>query len=192
MSLDTNEIGDQLTDKTTRPVNATPAYVASQNPEFLDARGVEARFSIRRSLLYELYNGADSGTIRDGLYLGTGGTVKFASGKTGDIVLYCSLASLDFAPSILGLLYYDDSSAAGNHVTVQLIKMAMDTGAITTIVTVDSDTGPVSSQGKANHTVHDFRDQYDPKNFAYYLRIDIIRNSPTANETVYGVALQTL
>jgi hypothetical protein len=57
MSLDTNEIGDQLTDKTTRPVNATPAYVASQNPEFLDARGVEARFSIRRSLLYELYNG---------------------------------------------------------------------------------------------------------------------------------------
>ena len=133
---------------------------------------------------------ADSGTIRDGLYLGTGGTVKFASGKTGDIVLYCSVASLTFTPSVLGLLYYDDSSAAGNHVTVQLIKMAMDTGAITSIVTVDSNNGPVSSQGKANHTAHEFTDHYDPKNFAYYLRIDIIRNSLTANETVYGVALQ--
>ena len=38
-------------------VNATPAYVAGQDPEFLDARGVEGRFSIRRSLLYELHNG---------------------------------------------------------------------------------------------------------------------------------------
>jgi hypothetical protein len=44
-------------DQTTDPVNATPAHVAGQDPEFLDARGVEARFSIRRSLLYELHNG---------------------------------------------------------------------------------------------------------------------------------------
>ena len=28
-----------------------------RNPEFLDARGVEARYSIRRSLLYELHHG---------------------------------------------------------------------------------------------------------------------------------------
>jgi len=49
-------IGGQQTE-TTDPVNATPAYVAGQDPEFLDARGVEGRFSIRRSLLYELHNG---------------------------------------------------------------------------------------------------------------------------------------
>ena len=52
MILDT-----KTTDKTTTaPVRATPAYVAAQDPEFLDARGVEGRFSIRRSLLYELHN----------------------------------------------------------------------------------------------------------------------------------------
>lgn len=51
-----NSIGGQLTDKTTVPVHVTPAYVAQHDPEFLDARGVEARFSIRRSLLYELHN----------------------------------------------------------------------------------------------------------------------------------------
>jgi hypothetical protein len=42
---------------TTDSVRATPAYVAAQDPEFLDALGVQARFSIRRSLLYELHSG---------------------------------------------------------------------------------------------------------------------------------------
>jgi hypothetical protein len=50
------ENGGQQTESTA-PVRATPAHVAGQDPEFLDARGVEARFSIRRSLLYELHNG---------------------------------------------------------------------------------------------------------------------------------------
>jgi hypothetical protein len=57
MSLDTKKIGGQPTEKTTDPVHATPASIAGQDPEFLDARGVEGRFSIRRSLLYELHNG---------------------------------------------------------------------------------------------------------------------------------------
>jgi hypothetical protein len=39
------------------PVHETPANVTCQDPEFLDAKGVEGRFSIRRSLLYELHNG---------------------------------------------------------------------------------------------------------------------------------------
>jgi hypothetical protein len=57
MPLDTEKLGRQVTDTTTAPVSATPAYVAGHDPEFLDARGVEGRFSIRRSLLYELHNG---------------------------------------------------------------------------------------------------------------------------------------
>jgi len=134
---------------------------------------------------------ADAGSIQGNLYIGTGGTVKFANGKTGDIVLYCPVSfKLGFTPSIIGLVYYDDSSSSGNHVTAQLIKMAMDTGAITSIITIDSDKGPGTSQGKAAHVAHEFTNTYDPVNFAYYIRIDVIRNSPTANETVYGVALQ--
>jgi hypothetical protein len=56
MLLDTKKLGEQITEKTTAPVHATPPHVAAQDPEFLDARGVEGRFSIRRSLLYELHN----------------------------------------------------------------------------------------------------------------------------------------
>jgi len=48
--------GEQ-TSLTTAPASATPAHVAAADPEFLDAKGVEGRFSIRRSLLYELHNG---------------------------------------------------------------------------------------------------------------------------------------
>jgi hypothetical protein len=44
-------------DKTTATVSATPAHVAGQDPEWLDALGVHARYSIRRSLLYELHHG---------------------------------------------------------------------------------------------------------------------------------------
>jgi hypothetical protein len=57
MLLDTKKIGGRTTETTTAPVHATPAHVAGRDPEFLDARGVEERFSIRRSLLYELHNG---------------------------------------------------------------------------------------------------------------------------------------
>jgi len=46
--------GGQQAETRTDPVHATPAYVAGQDPEFLDAAGVQARFSIKRSLLYEL------------------------------------------------------------------------------------------------------------------------------------------
>jgi hypothetical protein len=55
--MNTSSIHGGQQTEITDPVNATPAYVAGQDPEFLDARGVHARFSIRRSLLYELHNG---------------------------------------------------------------------------------------------------------------------------------------
>jgi hypothetical protein len=55
MPLDTKKVGGQQS-LTTDPVRATPANVAGGDPEFLDAVGVGARFSIKRSLLYELDN----------------------------------------------------------------------------------------------------------------------------------------
>jgi len=39
---------------TTAPVHAMPAHIAAQDPEFLDARGIEGRFGIKRSLAYVL------------------------------------------------------------------------------------------------------------------------------------------
>ena len=52
--MKSNNVGGKQQSLTTNPVHATPAYVAG-DPEFLDAAGVELRFSIRRSLLYELH-----------------------------------------------------------------------------------------------------------------------------------------
>jgi len=52
MSLDSNKIGRQETDKTTAPVTVSPASDA----EFCDSPGAFARFGLRRSLLYELHH----------------------------------------------------------------------------------------------------------------------------------------
>ena len=132
---------------------------------------------------------ADAGSIQNDLYIGTGGTIKFASGKVGDIVLYCPVANLGFTPNRVMLTHYDDTTASGNHVTVQFIKMAKSTGLITSIATADSDRARLSKDGNAEIAGALFNITYDPIRFAYYLRIDIVRSSPTANEIVYCVTL---
>jgi hypothetical protein len=97
---------------------------------------------------------------------------------------------LPFTPAILGLVYYDDTIIAGNHVSAQLIKMDLFSGGITPVARVDSDGGPMSVNGRSNGIIQEFTNQYDPVNFAYYIRVDITRNTATANETVYAVLLQ--
>jgi len=52
MSLDTKKIGGQ-SDQTIAPVTVAQAS-ATQDPEFLDAAGLQARFGIKRSLAYVL------------------------------------------------------------------------------------------------------------------------------------------
>jgi hypothetical protein len=52
MSLDTKKIGGH-SDKTTDPVGVAQAS-ATQDPEFLDAAGLQSRFGIKRSLAYSL------------------------------------------------------------------------------------------------------------------------------------------
>ena len=49
------------TAQTIAPAHATPAYVAGQDPEFVDAPGLQFRFGIKRSLAYVLL---DAGLIR--------------------------------------------------------------------------------------------------------------------------------
>jgi hypothetical protein len=134
---------------------------------------------------------ADARAIQDDLYIGTSGTIKFGTGKIGDIVLYCPVSfSLDFTPQRVALLYYDDDHTDGNHVTVQFIKMDAPTGAITVLATADSNRGRVSTGGRADITGASFRGEtFDQLRFAYYFRIDIRRTSPTANEVVYTVSL---
>jgi hypothetical protein len=135
---------------------------------------------------------ADAGTIRDSLYLGTGGTIKFASGKTGNIILYCPVPRLDFKPALLVLDFLDDvpRKDSRNGVTAQLIKMSMLDGSIRPVITVFSNNAQTpTNQGKASVTGMSFNDSYDPINFAYYIRIDIMRSSATTNEIAYAVGL---
>lgn len=137
----------------------------------------------------------DAASIRDNLYIGTAGTVKFAPGKVGKIVLYCSVPTLNWTPRSIAIQYYDDTAARGNHVTAQFIRMSLGnaagSGLIQSLVTVDSDVLAVpTTGGNSKGTISTFVHPYDPKGDAYYIRIDIDRNNTTANETIYAVILQ--
>jgi hypothetical protein len=138
---------------------------------------------------------ADAGSIRDNLYIGTAGTVKFASNKVGNIILYCPVPTLNWTPNSIAIQYYDDSPTAGNHVTAQFIKMSLGNatgaGLIRSIATVDSDVlAAPTTGGNSKGTIRTFSHAYDPKGNSYYIRVDISRNNPAANETIYAVVLQ--
>ena len=66
----------------------------------------------------------DAGSIQNNLYIGTAGTVKFAPGKIGNIVLYCPVPTLSWTPTSIAIQYYDDSAAPGNHVTAPVVGPA--------------------------------------------------------------------
>jgi hypothetical protein len=54
MSLDTVKIRGQLTDKTTVPLTEAAARASRINPEFVDSKGLESGWGIKRSLAYQL------------------------------------------------------------------------------------------------------------------------------------------
>ena len=121
-----------------------------------------------------------------------GGTIKFASGKTGNIILYCPVPNLNFTPRLLVLEFLDavPRKDTRNGVSAQLIKMAMLDGGIRSIVTVFSNNAQTpQNQGKASRAGLSFTDNYDSINFAYYIRVDIMRSAATTNEIAYAVGL---
>ena len=136
----------------------------------------------------------DAGAIRGNLYIGTAGTVKFAPGKVGNIVLYCPVPTLSWTPTSIAIQFYDDSGAPGNHVTAQFIEMSLGNatgaGMINSVATVDSDVMGPTTGGNSKGAIRTFSHAYDPKGNAYYIRVDITRNNAAANETIYAVVLQ--
>jgi hypothetical protein len=137
----------------------------------------------------------DAASIRNNLYIGTAGTVKFAAGKVGNIVLYCPVPTLSWKPRSIAIQYYDDTAARGNHVTAQFIEMslgnAIGSGLIRSVVTVDSDVlAAPTTGGNSKGNIRTFVHSYEPKGNAYYIRVDIARNNIAANETIYAVVLQ--
>jgi hypothetical protein len=135
---------------------------------------------------------ADAGSVENGLYHGTGGTLDFAAGKTGDIVLYCPIPRLDFSPDFIAFLFYDDTGGALNlnFVQVQYIKMSNTTGAITSVATKSSDSVGTTSGGVPGDIGTTITDTYDPDAFAYYVRVDIARNNTTSEEKIYLVDVE--
>lgn len=129
---------------------------------------------------------ADSASIENGLVFSTGGTVGFASGKTGQITMYCPIPyDLGFTPATLEIDYSDTASGASDFVKAQLIAMSLGSGTLTSVTSV---TG-TSSAGSYTYAYTAFSATYSPATNAYYIRVDIDRSSTSNNPVFYVVEL---
>src|SRR4029450_10325617 len=56
MLLDTKKVGGRLTEKTTASLSEAAARASYVDPEFVDCKGLEVGWGIKRSLAYQLLN----------------------------------------------------------------------------------------------------------------------------------------
>jgi hypothetical protein len=139
----------------------------------------------------------DNTAIQANRYLNTAGSTKFQSAATGTITLYCPIAFSGnlSSPGTLEILYADDDNTAGNNVAAQYIKMNKTTGTLTTIVTTDTDQSSPPASTFCTQSLgpnicrNTFTDTVSTSTNFYYVRIDISRNSTSANEILFGVRL---
>jgi len=129
----------------------------------------------------------DNSAIQPNLYLNSAGSMGFASGATGDVVVYCPIPTLASTPGNIQIGYIDDTATSLNHVKAQLIAMNYTTGAISTVTTIDS-ANFSSSASYVSHSLSTDFTGYNPSQNAYYIRIDLVRNG-TQHETMFNVAL---
>lgn len=129
----------------------------------------------------------DNTAIQSNLYLNSGGSTGFASGKSGDIILYCPVPPLPFTPTALELGYFDSVGSSTNHVVAKYIKLDSTTDSLTTIKTCDSQNQ--TALGTYQTCAQTFMDTLDTLTYSYYIRVDIIRNGTTQTEVAAIITL---
>ncbi len=147
--------------------------------------------------------------IQNDLYLVTGGSVKFASGASGRITLYCPVSSflqtMPFllngqllyyknVPNVLRLTYQDsDGIGTGVDISVQLLRLSKLDGSFSSVPGAFFDSSQIYSISTTpTSSTVTFTPAFDFDNFYYYVRVDLVRDARSTSSTVtfYGVALE--
>jgi len=133
----------------------------------------------------------DASTIQAGLALNVNGHVTFMSGKYGDLVLYCPIPyNLGFSPTVMSLVYTTNANTQTDFIETQYVKMNL---------TTTSNVGNIGTDALFFNTLEpstpawqstSITTTYIPNNYAYWVRIDLVRSSPTSSvPAVYAVRL---
>jgi hypothetical protein len=135
-----------------------------------------------------------------GRYTVSAGAISFAPGVTGQITFYCPISSPGAlsGPANLWFAYWDGLVATNDHVQVSYWKRSKQSNALSEIAEVSSiknlgaNGGPgcgASNRWSACNQPISPPDAYQPGQFIYYLRIDLLRTGVNNLETFYGATL---
>ena len=99
---------------------------------------------------------------------------------TGTLTACCNVENLPVTPGgdVLGLqLVYRDQDGAGTAYSVSARLLAItNSGAVATLVVVNSNTGPASTSFQTMNT--QFSHDFNSINNAYYVEVTVFRNNP--------------
>jgi hypothetical protein len=132
-------------------------------------------------------------------YFVTGGSVSHKGNSTNLIILYCPVTSTwgSHKPNRLKMTYANNRPGTGTgpltggigtaNITAQLIRLVSSNGSLSFIG--DPARGSIETQTGGETESPLFSHPFDFKNSYYYVRVDIMRNDPTAFAKLFGVSL---
>ncbi|MEO8549035.1 MAG: hypothetical protein ABI678_03660 [Kofleriaceae bacterium] len=128
----------------------------------------------------------DAATIQNGLAAVSSGRVSFAAGKSGDLVLYCPMPfNLWFSPTGMWFVYTTNASTSSDFIEMQYIKMNMTSPPNLGNIGTDALLFNTSTPSTPNWSFHQaITTSYIPNNYAYWIRVDLVRSTPTSSNPV--------
>lgn len=129
------------------------------------------------------------------LHLRASGGIKFASGKTGTIGMFCSVSKNSGAsllPNRLIVTYQDtDYTTASTRVLARLFRMPRFSSSIgiTQIGTDITSASPQIASTSDNWMYRAISHPFDFENYFYFVYVELARTSTAQQAILYGVAL---
>jgi hypothetical protein len=114
------------------------------------------------------------------------GTVQFKDNAIGAIYLYCPITFTLTPPSVLEIQAVDTGPGSNTSVFVTYGRINANTGYENIITGVLSGDDTV---GRAHYYTTAFTDSYDPHNYRYYVKVQLLRDNPLYRVRILGVAV---
>jgi hypothetical protein len=131
-----------------------------------------------------------NGTIKSNLHATTASSVKFASGKTGTITLFCTMARFNSGTvNYTADLTYQDSTGTGTgaYVRAEIYKMPQGSATSQLLGTVNSNTS--SDTGLNNLSSPQFAESFDFEANVYWAKIVLKRTNTNQNVIFHALVL---
>ena len=117
------------------------------------------------------------------------GSLSYTSSATGTITAYCPVDLNSDWPEHVYITYQDSTgTSTSSSVAVQLIQMNLMNGSITSFDTTSSNSFAATTGSAVQHESN-FSNSPGTGQFAYYIRVDLVKAVSTDTVIFYGVLL---